>query len=110
MGDPEERDTAVRGTLPGPMHDTHRCRALRGFSGADSQSSLRHLCLGRRTGALTKGVGVHDQRLDSHHQSSTLDDAYSELPVAIVDEWDERCLGDENLGAWIRELAPYYDE
>lgn len=42
--------------------------------------------------------------------SSPLDDAYSQLPVAIVDGWDEHSLSEDRLHAWIDTLAPYYDD
>jgi hypothetical protein len=42
-------------------------------------------------------------------KSSALDDAYSELPVAFVDDWDEKYLSEARLGAWIEELAPYFE-
>lgn len=41
--------------------------------------------------------------------SSPLDDAYSQLPVAFVDRWDEHSLSEEKLCEWIQRLAPYYD-
>lgn len=41
--------------------------------------------------------------------SSPLDDAYSQLPVAFVDGWDEHSLSEIKLREWIRKLAPYYD-
>jgi hypothetical protein len=43
-------------------------------------------------------------------QSSALDDAYSLLPVAFVDDWTEESLNEEKLAAWLAELGPEYDE
>ena len=42
-------------------------------------------------------------------KSSVLDDAYSQLPVAFVDDWNENCLSLQKLRAWVEELAHYYD-
>jgi hypothetical protein len=42
-------------------------------------------------------------------KSSALDDAYGELPVVFVDEWDASCLSIARLRAWREQLAPYYD-
>ena len=42
-------------------------------------------------------------------KSSTLDDAYSELPVAFVDDWDENCLSEAKLQGWVDKLSPYYE-
>ena len=42
-------------------------------------------------------------------KSSPLDDAYSQLPVAFVEDWDEDCLSYAKLQAWLDELSPYYD-
>lgn len=42
-------------------------------------------------------------------KSSVLDDAYSQLPVAFIEEWDEDCLSLGKLQAWLGELAPYYE-
>ena len=42
-------------------------------------------------------------------QSSVLDDAYSQLPVAFVDDWDASCLSIEKLARWRDELSPYFD-
>jgi len=42
-------------------------------------------------------------------KSSVLDDAYSQLPVVIVDDWNEDCLSLEKLDRWVEEFAPYYD-
>lgn len=42
-------------------------------------------------------------------KSSTLDDAYSQLAVAFVDDWHEDCLSLGQLKAWIEKLAPHYD-
>ncbi|BFM20157.1 hypothetical protein [Gilvimarinus japonicus] len=41
--------------------------------------------------------------------SSPLDDAYSQLPVAFVNGWDEHSLSEKKLREWIQRLAPYYD-
>ena len=43
-------------------------------------------------------------------KSSVLDDAYSQLPVVFVDEWNEDCLSLEKLHRWVEEFAPYYDD
>lgn len=43
-------------------------------------------------------------------KSSTLDDAYSNLPVAFVDEWNKDCLSKDKLLQWIYELSPYYED
>lgn len=42
-------------------------------------------------------------------KSSPLDDAYSQLPVAFVDDWDEDCLNEAKLQAWMDTLSPYYE-
>ncbi|MDO3387307.1 hypothetical protein QWI17_15810 [Gilvimarinus sp. SDUM040013] len=42
--------------------------------------------------------------------SSPLNDAYCQLPVAIVDGWDEHSLSEEKLREWRQQLAPYYDD
>lgn len=42
--------------------------------------------------------------------SSPLDDAYSQLPVAFVDGWNEHSLSEEKLRDWIQRLAPYYED
>ena len=42
-------------------------------------------------------------------KSSVLDDAYSQLPVAFVDDWNDECLSLEKLHDWREKLAPYYD-
>lgn len=42
-------------------------------------------------------------------KSSTLADAYSQLPVAFVDDWDKDCLSVEKLQVWLQQLAPYYE-
>jgi len=42
-------------------------------------------------------------------RSSVLNDAYAQLPVAFVDEWDSECLNEEILQNWVEDLAPYYD-
>jgi len=41
--------------------------------------------------------------------SSVLDDAYSQLPVVIVDAWDDGCLSLEKLHGWVDAYAPHYD-
>lgn len=43
-------------------------------------------------------------------KSSALDDAYAQLPVAFVDDWNEACLSLEKLHAWREKLSPYYDD
>ncbi len=43
-------------------------------------------------------------------RSTVLDDAYSQLPVVFVDEWNEDCLSIEKLKSWLEEIAPYYDD
>lgn len=42
-------------------------------------------------------------------KSSPLDDAYRQLPVAFVEEWDEKCLTRARLSKWIEILSPYYE-
>ncbi len=42
-------------------------------------------------------------------KSSALDDAYRQLPVAIVDEWSAAHLSEERLQKWIVELGPHYE-
>jgi hypothetical protein len=37
-------------------------------------------------------------------KSSVLDDAYSQLPVAFVDDWTDDCLSLEKLLCWVDEL------
>jgi hypothetical protein len=39
---------------------------------------------------------------------SPLDDAYSQLPVAFVDDWDEGAISREKLKNWLVELGPFY--
>lgn len=43
-------------------------------------------------------------------KSSTLNDAYSQLPVVIIDEWNDSNLNVENLQRWVKELSPFYDD
>jgi hypothetical protein len=43
-------------------------------------------------------------------KSSTLDDAYRELPVAFVQEWSPDCLSPSQLQEWREQLAPFYEE
>ncbi|MBE9548549.1 MAG: hypothetical protein IMF09_04005 [Proteobacteria bacterium] len=43
-------------------------------------------------------------------KSSPLDDAYSQLPVAFVDEWNEECLSLDKMHEWIEDLAPYFED
>ncbi len=49
-------------------------------------------------------------------QRSTLDDAYSHLPVAFVDSWEEllqpanHTALQEKLQGWIKQLQPYYQD
>ena len=42
-------------------------------------------------------------------ESSTLDDAYTQLPVALIEEWSIECLNESNMRRWIKELAPFYE-
>jgi len=42
--------------------------------------------------------------------SSTLDDAYRELPVAIVEGWSPEALSPEQLRQWLAELTPWYED
>ncbi len=42
-------------------------------------------------------------------KSSPLDDAYRQLPVAFVEDWDEKCLTPSRLSKWIEVLSPYYE-
>jgi hypothetical protein len=39
---------------------------------------------------------------------SPLDDAYAQLPVAFVDEWDEGAISHRKLEKWLVELGPFY--
>ena len=43
-------------------------------------------------------------------KSSPLDDAYQQLPVAFVEDWDEDCLSLERLSNWIDTLSPFYED
>lgn len=43
-------------------------------------------------------------------KSSTLDDAYSQLPVVFVDDWNEDCLSVEKLHEWVEEYSRYFDD
>jgi len=43
-------------------------------------------------------------------QHSTLDEAYAQLPVAFVDDWDEDAVSSDMLRKWREELLPYYDD
>ncbi len=42
-------------------------------------------------------------------KSSVLDDAYKQLPVAMVKQWSEDCLSEGQLRSWLDKLAPYYE-
>ncbi len=42
-------------------------------------------------------------------KSSPLDDAYRQLPVAFVEEWDADCLTPSRLSEWVENLSPYYE-
>ncbi|MTW23150.1 sulfotransferase domain-containing protein [Allochromatium palmeri] len=42
-------------------------------------------------------------------RASVLRDAYQQLPVAFIDDWDSDCLSLEQLRAWRDQLAPWYD-
>ncbi len=43
-------------------------------------------------------------------KSSPLDDAYKQLPVAFVEEWNEECLTPSRLTTWIETLSPHYED
>ncbi|MDO6749540.1 hypothetical protein, partial [Gilvimarinus sp. 1_MG-2023] len=36
--------------------------------------------------------------------------AYSQLPVVIVEGWDEHTLSEQKLREWLQQLAPYNDD
>ena len=48
-----------------------------------------------------------------HIQSSSLDDAYSKLPVILIKDWKDLLNNQklpEMLQAWADKLAPFYEE
>lgn len=42
-------------------------------------------------------------------KSSALDDAYSQLPVAFVEDWEAKYLSEARLRDWIGDLGPYFE-
>lgn len=43
-------------------------------------------------------------------RSSALDDAYVNLPVVFVDDWNDDCLSLRKLALWRDRLAPFFDD
>lgn len=43
-------------------------------------------------------------------KSSPLDDAYRQLPVAFVEDWNEDCLTPSRLSNWVEALSPFYED